>query len=147
MSPDRPAREPRPRALAIFVATDRTATVDVVGPHLGQRQQVRTGLTVAELLSRDNYELPADTPVVRADLALPAAFEDFLRRGPFEQPELPPGIVKEIGEPTRRYDNESWDTLGTLTYVATDVYLQLAQQAGIPVQTVAEARSSSQDHG
>jgi hypothetical protein len=128
------------------VATDRTTTIDIAGPYPNERQPVRTGLSLGELLARDEFELPADTPVVRADLALPEAFEDFRRRGPFEQPELPTGIVKEIGEPARRYDGEAWDTLGALTYVATDVYLQLARQAGIPVQTVAEARSSSQDH-
>ena len=145
MNPDPSASRPRPRALAIFVATDRTATIDIPGPDLDQRRPVRTGRTLEDLLSGDDYDLPADTPVVRADLALPEVFEDFLRRGPFEQPELPPGMVKEIGEPARRYDGEPWDTLGALTYVATNVYLQLARHAGIPVQTVAEARSSSQD--
>jgi hypothetical protein len=142
MTPDRPARR---RALAVFVATDHTVTIDVPGPDLDQRQPIRTGRTLEDLLSRDEYELPADTPVVRADLALPEVFEDFIRRGPFEQPDLPPGIVKEIGEPARRYSGEAWDTLGALTYVATDIYLQLARQAGIPVQTIADITSTSRD--
>ena len=82
--------------------------------------------------------IAAGTPVVRFDLVpLPLATE-FAVQGPIRHPGLPDGHVEPFRAAPRPYRGEPWRQLGPLTYVALDVYLVLAAQAGIIIHRVGE---------
>jgi hypothetical protein len=140
-----------------------TVLLVVVGAHGGVAAMVRehsppaysdghvdltTYGTLEQLLTRTAYALPngqqvhvavpADTPVVRFDLVAWETAAAFSYGGPIRCPRLPAGTIHRLGEAPRPYQQQPWAEVGAYATVSLDVYLHLADQAGIPVQRAAE---------
>jgi hypothetical protein len=89
--------------------------------------------TLDEFLARDDIDVPPGTPMVRLDHAGYARAAAFMLFGPTLDAALPAGMIDAGEGSIRSYRDEWWSEIGWSTKVASDIYVLLAHQAGIPV--------------
>jgi hypothetical protein len=147
MAPSR--RTPEQRVLKVTVA----ATGDTVSADVKQVPEplagtgyatVSTSDTLARFLARTQvYQgagrtikqvVPRGTPILRCDQVDWDIACRFAVRGPMCRVEMTRGTMDRLDGGIRPYDGRAWSEVGSTTHVALDVYLHLAEQAGLVIE-------------
>ncbi|MDU0292677.1 hypothetical protein [Saccharothrix longispora] len=99
---------------------------------------MRSNNTLAEFLRRRaEFAIPAGVPVLRFDTTDEAVSFAFRTRGPSHLEYLSAGVVQRPDGAQVPYQGQPWDELAGF-YVGGDLYVLLAEQAGMRVERTTE---------